>query len=533
MTQAQADLGRQDSDDMLSLSRIAAVKLSPGELIDQKYRVVRILGTGGMGSVYEAENTRVERRVAIKVMHKAQDRQDVARFEREARAAQIGSPHIVQVFDLGYLSDGAPYMVMEYLAGESLGERLQRVGTLDAPQVVRIAKQILDALAAAHRAGIIHRDLKPDNVFLARVDGTDEEMVKLLDFGISKITDSARRPADMSLTRSGVAIGTPHYMSPEQVQGAKDIDFRTDLYSLGVILYRCLSGQLPFESQDVAPLLVQILLETPKPVHEVRPGTDLELSQIVARSMSRQASDRFSTAPEYRAALTAWEARRSAGGLAARSPSLPTIPSAPPNPYAPQLATNAPWSSTAAQQVVNTSPRTLRNVVLAAAFLLAGAAGLVIAYRIWSSEQAPVSATAGNSAAAPPTVVAQPPVAVVVQPPPVAAEPPTPIVVTTQQQRAEQTEQAAEPNRKLGADAPRRAAVGAGVKSTLNDSPRFEAAVPVAPPQVAPPAPALPPSLVPPPAVPAVATPASDPATGASSDEDEALSNRHMSRGVR
>lgn len=522
---------------MLSLSRIVAVKLSPGELIDQKYRIVRILGTGGMGAVYEAENIRVERRVAIKVMHKAQDRQDVARFEREARAAQIGSPHIVQVFDLGYLSDGAPYMVMEYLAGESLGERLQRVGTIETLQVVLIAKQILDALAAAHRAGIIHRDLKPDNVFLARIDGSDEEVVKLLDFGISKITDSARKPVDMSLTRSGVAVGTPHYMSPEQVQGSKNIDFRTDLYSLGVILYRCLSGQLPFQSEDVAPLLVQILLETPRPVHEIKPGADLELSQIVARSMARQANDRFATATEYRAALTAWEARRSAGGMSPRSPSLPTIPNAPPNPYAPQLATNAPWSSTAAQQAIGASPRTLRNVVLAAAFLLAGAAGLVIAFRIWSAERIPVEATAGNSAAALPSAVAQPPTPAVVLPPAAPADAPAPVIVTAQQQPTEQTEAVTEPshdlpNHKLAAGTPRRAAVGAAVKPNEVSPP--VAAVPVAQPPLAQPPAAQPITPMPPVVAPPVVSPTvPETPTGNTPEEDEALSNRHMSRGVR
>ncbi|HMA95188.1 MAG TPA: protein kinase [Polyangiaceae bacterium] len=355
------------------------MKLFPGELIDQKYRVVRVLGTGGMGSVYEAENIRVERRVAIKVMHRVRDQQDVTRFEREARAAQIGSPHIVQIFDLGYLPDGAPYMVMEYLAGETLGARLQRLGTLSASQLLPIAKQILDALGAAHRAGIIHRDLKPDNVFLARHDASDEETVKLLDFGISKFTDNARKPADVSLTRSGVAVGTPHYMSPEQVQGSREIDFRTDLYSLGVILYRCVAGQLPFHSEEVAPLLVQILLEAPKPVHELRPSVDFELSQLIAKTMARQAADRFQSAAELRAALTRWETGQTGPGAA--TPLVQQRPSAPPELR--PMGTNAPWSSTASH--VLETPRTLRNVVLAAALLLTGLAGAFLAFRIWSS----------------------------------------------------------------------------------------------------------------------------------------------------
>ncbi len=378
-------------------ARFFAVKLTPGELIDQKYRILRMLGTGGMGSVYEAENTRVERRVAIKVMHKVRDQLDITRFEREARAAQIGSPNIVQVFDLGYLADGAPYMVMEYLAGESLGERLQRVRCLAPTDLLPIARQILDALSAAHRAGIIHRDLKPDNVFMARVDGSDQEVVKLLDFGISKFTDAARNASDVSLTRSGVAVGTPHFMSPEQVQGSKDLDFRTDLYSLGVIFYRCLSGQLPFESDDVAPLLVQILLESPKPLHELRPDIDPDLSALIAHSMARRADDRFQTAAEFRAALAEWEQSHS-GAVRAVSPLGQSRAAALPSTG--QLRTNASWSSTASE--LPESKRTLRNLALAAAFFLVGVGGLFLAYGVWSSAKprsvGPVAANSGVTA---------------------------------------------------------------------------------------------------------------------------------------
>lgn len=497
---------------MLRLTRFSAVRVSPGEIIDQKYRIERILGTGGMGSVYEAQNTRVDRRVAIKVMHKAQDRQDIARFEREARAAQIGSPYIVQVFDLGYLSDGAPYMVMEYLAGESLGERLKRVGVLSPPEVLPIAKQILDALAAAHRAGIIHRDLKPDNVFLARIEGTDEEIVKLLDFGISKFTDTARKPSDMSLTRSGVAVGTPHYMSPEQVQGSKNIDFRTDLYSLGVILYRCLCGQLPFQSEDVAPLLVQILLETPKPLHQLRPETDPELSALVARAMSRQASDRFSTAAEFRAALTDWEVRHS--GARAVGNSLPTLADAVHSPHTPPLGTNAPWASTAAQQALG-SPRDLRNVVLATVFLLAGVAGLFVAYQIWSAEQAAHRVAAGDSATPPTTAAAVNS--------PVAEAPAASVVVTATQASGLPRES---PHALV--IMPRKGNAPAGVSTPAPEMVRPIVAAPALEPVAAssqPPAP-------PPPAIQSPA-PAAPPVTGPIPEDDGTASDdRHISRGV-
>jgi serine/threonine protein kinase len=376
---------------MLAAVRLAAVKLSPGDLIDQKYRIVRMLGTGGMGSVYEAENIRVDRRVAIKVMHKVRDQQDIARFEREARAAQIGSPHIVQVFDLGYLADGAPYMVMEYLAGETLGERLQRLRRMQLAEFLPIARQILEALGAAHRAGIIHRDLKPDNVFLAQVEGSAEEVVKLLDFGISKFADAARRAADVSLTRSGVAVGTPQYMSPEQVQGSKELDTRTDLYSLGVIFYRCLSGELPFQSEDVAPLLVQILLEEPKALHEVSPEIDAGLSSLVARSMARRADDRFQTAAEFRTALVEWETTHPR----AVAVPLPAVqPSEASESNANRFGTNASWSSTAAR--LQQPKRTLRTIALAVLFSLTGLGGLLVAYQLWTRGRpllAPATAT--------------------------------------------------------------------------------------------------------------------------------------------
>ena len=369
------------------------MKLTPGDLIDQKYRVLRLLGTGGMGSVYEAENTRVDRRVAIKVMHQVRDQQDVVRFEREARAAQIGSSNIVQVFDLGYLADGSPYMVMEYLAGESLGERLQRLRSMTPAELLPIARQILDALGAAHRAGIIHRDLKPDNVYLVRTDDGDQEIVKLLDFGISKFTDAARKAADVSLTRSGVAVGTPHFMSPEQVQGSKDLDFRTDLFSLGVILYRALSGQLPFQADEVAPLLVQILMETPKPLCEVRPGIDADLSALVARSMARRAEDRFQSAAEFRSAIVVWEQTHSGAvrTIAAAGASSGT-PFGDPTP----IGTNASWSSTAAE--IPDPKRTLRNIGLAVLFSLVGFGGLFFAYGLWSNPAVQTVATgAANS----------------------------------------------------------------------------------------------------------------------------------------
>jgi serine/threonine-protein kinase len=370
-----------------------SVKLSPGDTLDQKYQIVRILGTGGMGSVYEAMNVRLGRRVAIKVMHKVRDQGDVARFEREARAAQIGSPYIVQVYDLGYTSDGAPYMVMEYLAGESLGERVHRQGKLKPSEMVPIARQILEALAAAHRAGIVHRDLKPDNVFLSRPEGENREIVKLVDFGISKLLSNSSQRDALSLTKTGVAVGTPHYMSPEQVQGKKELDGRSDLYSLGVMLYRCLSGHLPFNADEIAPLLMQVLMEVPTPLRELAPELDRELISMVTRSMARRPEDRFQTATEFLSVVVAWEESHSAN---LDAPLVPAGMTAATKTGA--YGTAASWSSVTNQPV--SSGSRFRTIALTGSLLIAGVVGALVAFKLWTTPTGTVETPTVESSAA-------------------------------------------------------------------------------------------------------------------------------------
>ncbi|HZO16902.1 MAG TPA: serine/threonine-protein kinase, partial [Polyangiaceae bacterium] len=208
--------------------------LQPGEILDGKYRIVRLVGEGGMGAVYEGENTRIKRRVAIKVLHTAvAEKLDVVqRFEREAQAAgRIGSEHIVEVLDLGNLPSGERYMVMEFLEGEDLTARIKKKKRLPPQEVVPIMAQVLEGLAAAHDAGIIHRDLKPDNIFILTRKAGRADFVKILDFGVSKFS---ALDSDMSMTRTGAVMGTPYYMSPEQAKGGQ-IDGRSDLYSIGVV----------------------------------------------------------------------------------------------------------------------------------------------------------------------------------------------------------------------------------------------------------------------------------------------------------
>lgn len=282
--------------------------LNPGEIIEGKYRVTRLLGAGGMGAVYEALNTRIGRRVAIKVLHSGAGAQDALRFEQEAQAAsRIGSRNIVEVFDLGNLDGNAQYMVMEYLEGETLAARVRTKGRLTARDVIPIAHQILEGLKAAHAAGIVHRDLKPDNVFLVSANEGAPDYVKLLDFGISKMHKAGEGPG---LTRPGFAIGTPHFMSPEQFCASDEVDSRADLYAVGVLIYYCMSGELPFRAQNFEALMVKILSEDAAPlssrVHALRAAWD----SLVATAMARSPNDRFQSAAEFQAALAKCPAGR-------------------------------------------------------------------------------------------------------------------------------------------------------------------------------------------------------------------------------
>jgi serine/threonine-protein kinase len=282
--------------------------LNPGDLIDGKYRIVRLIGEGGMGAVYEGENTRIHRRVAIKVLHAgvAEQGEAVARFEREAQAAgRIGSEHIVEVLDLGTLQGGDRYLVMEYLDGEGLGSRIKARGRLSAQELAPVAFQLMEGLASAHGAGIIHRDLKPDNVFLMRSRGGKQDFVKLLDFGISKFS-ALSGDSGFSMTRTGAVMGTPYYMAPEQAKGSRDLDHRVDIYATGVILYEALTGQVPFNADTFNELLFKIVLEEPRPLEQVEPSVDRGFAAIVSKAMARDPAHRFQSAREMQHAIAMW-----------------------------------------------------------------------------------------------------------------------------------------------------------------------------------------------------------------------------------
>ncbi len=280
-----------------------------GQTIDGKYEILREIGEGGMGAVYEARHAVTGRRVALKVIlrEKFQGQSGlVERFRREARAAgQIETPHIVQVLDSGVdEATGAPFMVMELLRGEDLDELLKRVGNLAPEVAARIAIQACMGLQKAHDAGVIHRDIKPANLFLSQ-DDEGNVVVKLLDFGIAKIDhEQLADTQSHGLTQTGHLLGSPRYMSPEQAMGQKSLDARTDLWSIGVVLYQMLTGRAPHDDADtVGKLILAICSKPSPPVQSYAPWVSPELATVVHHALVNDVAGRYGSALEIVVAL--------------------------------------------------------------------------------------------------------------------------------------------------------------------------------------------------------------------------------------
>jgi serine/threonine-protein kinase len=379
-------------------------QLPEGTLVAGKLRVVRLLGQGGMGAVYEVEHEFTKHRRALKLLHADMLHHPnvVARFLREASAAgRIGNKHIIESFDAGTLESGEPYLVMELLDGETLEAKLERQGTLSLEEIADLLGQACDGVQAAHDAGIVHRDLKPENLFT--IQRRDGPLLKILDFGISKF-DPAVTGAD-AVTREGSTLGTPYYMSPEQVNGDKELDARADVYALGVILYECASGRRPYEASALPKLSVLIHEGKPTPLGELQPDLPAAFVEVVARAMAKDRNRRFARAADLGDALASFGSsaldvtleQPVPGGAEHRSSKRPVVRVSEPAASRPSTAqpvaaisspkAPAPSVAGAAVSVAHEKRPALRGVAIAAA-VLACAVGSFFALR---SKEAPKS----------------------------------------------------------------------------------------------------------------------------------------------
>ena len=443
-----------------------------GAVIGGKYALTSLLGVGGMGAVYAAENTWTRRPVALKLLHPefARSQEVVERFMQEAQlASQLRHPNIVDVLDLGQeAADGSLYIVQELLQGNDLRAVLDASGRVDVQTALDVALPLMGALALAHRRGVVHRDIKPENVFLAQ-DEHGESTPKLIDFGISKVTVEGRD--DRNLTQAGTLVGTPNYMSPEQARGEASLDGQTDVWSLGVVLYEMLSGKVPFDAPNQNVLMVKIIMEPAPRIETVAPNLPPALADVVHTALANDRAARYPDMAAFAAALIAscrsapevFERHRRSlppevGALVQAAPrptprsvppqmgpaaALSVSPPARPSP-SPALGsrtttqgTPTGWSQEAEPARPASPSKGRRAVVLAG---LASLALAVAAVFLWAGQRttAPVvqAAPAGRApAAAPVTPVASPPLP---QPPAVpdpSVEPAGPVVASTPARR--------------------------------------------------------------------------------------------------
>ena len=346
-----------------------------GQLLGERYRVVRRLGQGGMGVVYEARHVLIDKAVAIKVLlpRYAADERLIARFQREALAvARAGSEHVIDVTDVGKLADGGWFIVFELLDGRDWSAELRATGPQPLPVVAHIVCQICEALQAAHARGVVHRDLKPGNVFLLR-RGDDRYFVKVLDFGLAKVRDLAPDPEAAS-TAPQAPLGTPEYMSPEQMEGRGDVDARSDLYALGVMLFEALSGTVPFTAETPRRLMIKVLSETAPALSRLRPELPAAVCELVASLLHKDPERRLQSCEQVRAVLAPF-----ARGPVEDGESVP----APASALAPPAAITAPALSASEPEAKHTGepalhdvlgPRAGRRRTLRVAGSLAGAA---------------------------------------------------------------------------------------------------------------------------------------------------------------
>ncbi|HEX6272293.1 MAG TPA: serine/threonine-protein kinase [Polyangiaceae bacterium] len=417
-------------------------------LVAGKYRLTRQVGRGGMGTVWEGVHETLGTRVAVKLIESdhVQSPESLRRFENEAHAAaRLQSKHVVEVYDHGVMADGRAFIVMQYLQGEPLERRLERLGRLSPRETARIVLQVCRALSKAHAVNIVHRDLKPDNVFLVWDEEDGADIVKVVDFGIAKFTDLTSEAAG---TNTGSLLGTPFYMSPEQARGLRTVDHRSDLWSVGVIAFRCLVGRLPFEGESVGDVLVK-LCTAPIPVpSEIVPGLPPGFDAWTARVFSREPAARFSSAVELGDALAQVcglpaRAALSTGDIPTRSsdPGSATLLSEPvfhptySNDHAPTGTTLASRNAPAPRPDVSIGggltktpalrPRRSKRSLVLSLFLVLGALGATVVAFMKARPAATPAASASASPALPSATPAPSP-NVSVAPAPAAESPQAP-----------------------------------------------------------------------------------------------------------
>jgi len=426
-----------------------AAPVQEGEILARKYRVERVLGQGGMGVVVAARHVELDELVALKFLlpEALSEPEAVARFVKEARAAvRIKSEHVARVHDVGQLDSGAPYIVMEYLEGSDLGALLRKGGALPVEDVIDYVLQACEAIANAHSLGIVHRDLKPSNLMIVtRSDGS--ECVKVLDFGISKVASIAGRESSMSMTRTAAVLGSPLYMSPEQMMSARDVDGRTDIWALGTILYELLAGRPPFVADTLPALGVLIATSPATPLRALRPDVPPGVEAVAARCLEKGRDQRFANVAELAQALAPFAPERSfvsierssrilnvPGGAPVsrfeRTPPRSSSATALPGPSQAPSISSLPWRQTAtASNFGHTAPgpASRRKLITAAAVAIALAVASIAALLIFGRETPPPQAAAAPPASVAPAAPPPQPVAIPAAPPappPVALAPP-------------------------------------------------------------------------------------------------------------